>query len=84
MLFRSPWKVLSPSAVGSGMRNGTGCLQKELRNQRGNGLIPGKPQLEALPVGLDINSELQWDKVKEVKKEICLFGMENRFKRKKN
>jgi len=35
------------------------------------------------PAGRVTNSEFQCDKVKELKKAICLFGMENRFKRKK-
>lgn len=30
------------------------------------------------------NSEFQWDRVEELKQEICLSGTEDRFKRKKN
>lgn len=84
VLVLSPRGGLSPSAAGSGVRNGARCLQKGLQNQRGDGQILGKPRLEVLLVRLVINSKLQWDKVKELKKEICLFGMENHFKRKKN
>ena len=49
-----------------------------------DGRLPGRSWGNLLPVASVINSEFQWDKVKELKKEICLFGMENHFKRKKN
>lgn len=64
--------------------NGAHRLQKELRNQVWDRQLLGRSWGNLSPVGSVISSEFQWDKVRERKKEICLFGVENHFKRKKN